>query len=108
MRAATEEQNRKNMEVKEYADKYDETPLRILALLLKKCVDKNTRDFGEHVWQQPASSSTLGRQVTINVDAAMATMVDCQLGGEICGKLRKTLKQEGHDILPTWINLKTT
>ena len=32
--------------VQEYADKNQETPLRILALLLKQCKDKNARDFG--------------------------------------------------------------
>ena len=95
--------------VKEYADENNETPLRILALLLKKCKDKNARDLGEHVWQQPASSSTPDHSLlTITVDAGMAVMVDCELGRETYNKLRKTLKQQGHDILPPWINLRTS
>ena len=38
----------------------------------------------------------------------MAIMVDCQLGQKTYSKLRKTLKQQGHDILPPWINLRKT
>ena len=95
--------------VKEYAEENNETPLRILALLLKKCNEKTARDFGDHVWQQPASSSISDHNLlTINVNAGMAIMVDCQLGRETYSKLRTTLRQQGHDILPPWINLRTT
>ena len=95
--------------VEEYAEENNETPLRILALLLKKFKDKSARTFGDSVLQRPGSSSTTGHSSsTITVAAAMAIMVDCQLGQKTYSKLRKTLKQQGHDILPPWINLKKT
>ena len=89
--------------VEEYAEENDETPLRVIALLLKKCKDKRAREFGDSVWQRAEPSSS-----TISHDAAMAIMVDCQLGRETYSKLRKTLKQQGHNILPPWIKLRTT
>ena len=89
--------------VEEYAEENDETPLRVLALLLKKCKDKRAREFGDSVWQGAEPSSS-----TISHDAAMAIMVDCQLGRETYSKLRKTLKQQGHSIIPAWIKLRTT
>ena len=88
--------------VEEYAEENDETPLRVIALLLKKCKDKRAREFGDSVWQRAEPSSSM-----ISHDAAMAIMVDCQLGRETYSKLRKTLKQQGHNILPPWIRLRT-
>ena len=35
--------------VEEYAEENDETPLRVIALLLKKCKDKRAREFGDSV-----------------------------------------------------------
>ena len=96
--------------VEEYAAENNETPLRIIALLLKKCKDNKTaREFGDSLWQQPASaSSSTHEQSVIPDDVAIAIMVDCELGRETYSKLRKTLKQQGHNIFPPWIKLRTT
>ena len=94
------------LKVVDYAAENDETPLRILALLLKKCNDKGARDFGESIWNQKTSSSS-STSSTLNLDTAMAIMVDCKLGRETYSKLRKTLKQQGHNILPQWIHLRS-
>ena len=71
LKARTEEIWKK---VEEYAEENDETPLRIIALLLKKCKDKRAREFGDSVWQRPETSIS-----TISHDAAMAFVVDSQL-----------------------------
>lgn len=94
------------LKVVDYAAENDETPLRILALLLKKCNDKGARDFGESIWNQKTSSSS-STSSTLNLDTAMAIMVDCKLGRETYSKLRKTLKQQGHNILPPWNHLRS-
>ena len=92
--------------VQEYADENQETPLRILALLLKQCKDKNARDFGEQVWQQPTTSTAPATEKFIAIDSAIAIMVDCSLGRDTYSKLSKILKQEGHHILPPWIYVR--
>ena len=89
--------------VEEFANENDETPLRVISLLLKKCKDKAAREYGESVWQGVNQSSS-----TIPPDAAMAIMVDCQMGRDTYTKLRKTLKQHGYNILPPWIHLRAT
>ena len=45
-------------QVELYAEENNETPLRILGLLLKKCNDKNAREYGEHIWSQSADTAT--------------------------------------------------
>ena len=79
--------------------------MRILALLLKQCKDKNARDFGE-VWQKPTSSTAPATEKFIPIDSAIAIMVDCSLGRDTYSKLSKILKQEGHRILPPWIHVR--
>ena len=95
--------------ITEYAEENNETCFRILALLLKKCSDKNARKYGDEVWKQTSSDSPQPpTSKTISIDAAMAIMVDCQLGRESYTKLCKILKQQGHDILPPWIHIRKT
>ena len=75
--------------VEEYAEKNDETPMRILALLLRKCKERGAREFGDSLWQRPASASTPkpSTSSTIPIDAAIAIMVDCQLVRDTYTKL---------------------
>ena len=83
--------------------------LRVIAMLLKKCREKSARELGDEIWQQPASSQETSsfRSKFISKDAATAIMVNCSLGHDIYSKLKKILKQQGHDILPPWIHIKT-
>ena len=95
-------------QVELYAEENNETPLRILGLLLKKCNDKNAREYGDHIWSQSSDTATPRQSKTITNDSAIAIMVDCQLGRETYSKLRKILKQQEYDILPPWIHLRET
>ena len=93
--------------VQEYAEENQETPLRILALLFKQCNDKNAREYGDQVWQQSKSSTNPARDNFISTDSAIAIMVECNLGRGTYTKLGKILKEEGHNILPPWIHVRT-
>ena len=84
----------------DFASQNDETPFRIVSLLLSRCGDRQGKEFGQQVW----SGSRVDKMVS--EDSATAILVDCALGRETYGRLRKILKKEGHDILPPWINLR--
>ena len=86
--------------IQEFATDNEETPLRILAALLSRCGDRHAKEFGEQVWNECAT------ETHISVISAMAILVDCALGRETYGKLRKVLKKEGHNILPVWSNVR--
>ena len=92
--------------VEAYAEENNETPLRIVALLLKKCKDKSARDFGDQIWAQPILKAAPHKPKTLPIDAAVAIMVDCQLGRDTYTKLRKIVTQQGHDIFPPWIHIR--
>ena len=76
--------------VEEFADENDETSLRIVALLLKKCNDKRGRDFGDQIWQESSDESPSSTSNFISKDAAMAIMVNCLLGRETYSKLNRS------------------
>ena len=94
--------------VEKFANENNETPLRILGLLLKKCKNKDAQQFGDELWQKPQDDVTEYPSKLVSKDAAIAIMVDCSLGRETYTKLRKILKQEGHKILPSWTQLRRT
>ena len=71
--------------VEDYA-KENETPLRIVALLLKKCRDKNAYDFEYQISAQRILKSTPPKSKILPIDAAVAIMVN-QLGHDTYTKL---------------------
>ena len=83
-----------------FASQNDETPFRIASLLLARCGDWQGKELGQQVW----SGSRVDK--IVSEDSATAILVDCALGRETYGRLRKILKREGHYILPPWINLR--
>ena len=95
------------LKVEEFAEENNETPLRIVALLLKKCKDKKARDFGDQIWKQPISTAApAAKSKVLSNDTAIAILVNCSLGRDTYSKLGKILKQQGHDILPPWIHVR--
>ena len=88
--------------VEEFADNNDESPLRILALLLTRCNDRSASDFGEQVWSEDGEV----REEKISINAAIAILVNCSLGRQTYSNLWKILKEQGHNILPPWIDLR--
>ena len=48
----------------------------------------------------------MSRNECIYVESATAILVNCSLGRETYSKLRKILKNEGHEILPPWIHIR--
>ena len=91
--------------VQEFSAENNETPLRILSLLLQRCGDKHARQFGKEVWMEGNDSTK--KDKLISVDAALSIKADCNLGREKYYHLRKNLKNQGYDILPPWTNLVT-
>ena len=94
--------------VEEFAEENEESTLRVMGMLLKKCKEKSARELGDEIWQQPSSSreTSSSRSKFISKDAAIAIMVNCSLGRDTYSKLKKILKQQGHDILPLGSTLK--
>ena len=79
------------------------TSSQLMGLLLTRCPDQESRDFGNNLW----SKSTHDTSEKLPVDTALVLYTDCNLGRNTYTTQKNVLKSAGHDILPAWIHLRT-
>ena len=78
------------------------TDSQLMGLLLTRCPDQKSRDFGNSLWNKSPQSSSK----KIPVDTALVLYTDCNLGRSSYTTEKNVLKEAGHDILPAWIHLR--